>query len=377
MILPYRVEIDDGELAELRNRLHRTRWPEPATVLDWTQGVPLAYLQDLCRYWAEDYDWRRAEASLNGLDQFKTNIDGIGVHFLHVRSQDTGALPLIMTHGWPGSVFEFLETINPLSDPAGCGGDAADSFHLVIPSLPGFGWSEHPRETGWGVERIADAWATLMKRLGYGRYGAQGGDWGAAIAAKLGQRYPDHVAGVHVNMVRATPPPGQNEFDAAEQAALDTLRRYQDAESGYFKQQSTRPHTLAYGLTDSPAAQCAWILEKFWSWTDCGGDPVAAFGADRLLDNIMAYWLPGTAASSAQLYWENYRQPSAGVGTVGVPAGVSLFPKDLFTAPRHWVERTYTDLRYWRSVERGGHFAAFEQPALFVEEVQRFFRIVR
>jgi len=376
-ITPFRVAIPDGDLDDLRQRLRRTRWAEPSTVADWSQGVPLDYLQALCGHWAEDYDWRARERRLNAFAQFRTPIDGLGIHFLHVRSPEPDALPLILTHGWPGSIVEFMEVIGPLSDPAAHGGDRRDAFHVVAPSLPGYGWSDKPSTPGWGIERIAAAWAALMARLGYERYGAQGGDWGSAITGALGRLDPDHIAGVHVNMVVAQPPPDQRDFDEEEREALGAMTHYMASESGYSKQQGTRPQTLGYGLCDSPAGQCAWILEKFWAWADCGGDPVAAFGADRLLDNIMLYWLPATPASSGRLYWENAQRTGSWGDPVRVPAGASLFPKEIMRAPRHWAERTYTDLRSWSVLDRGGHFAAFEQPELFVGEVRDFFRLVR
>ena len=376
-ILPFRVEVPEADLRDLRERLARTRWPEPATVGDWSQGVPLDYLQSLCRHWSDGYDWRVREARLNELAQFRTVIDGLGIHFIHVRSPEPGALPLVLTHGWPGSVVEFQEVIGPLTDPAAHGGDPADAFHVVVPSLPGYGWSDKPTETGWGIERIADAWAVLMARLGYARYGAQGGDWGAGVTTRLGVQDPTHLAGIHLNLVTARPEPGQREFDQAEQQAIADLSHYAEWESGYSRQQATRPQTLGYGLTDSPAGQCAWILEKFRSWADCGDDPVGNFGADRLLDNIMVYWLSSTAASSARLYWQSFKSMTGGAQPVEVPAGASIFPKEIIRSPRKWAERIYTDLRYWNELDRGGHFAAFEQPELFVNEVRAFFRLVR
>jgi pimeloyl-ACP methyl ester carboxylesterase len=375
-ILPFRVEVADEDLEYLRERLRRTRWPEPGTVADWSQGVPLPYLQEVCRYWADGYDWRAREGLLNRFPQYRTGIDGVSIHFLHVPSPEPDAFPLVLTHGWPGSIVEFMEVIGPLTNPAAHGGDRHDAFHVVAPSLPGYAWSDKPTSPGWGLERIAKAWAVLMDRLGYDRYGAQGGDWGAGVTGYLGRDDPKHVAGIHVNLVFAGPAEGQTEFSADEQDALSAMKSYMESESGYMREQSTRPQTLGYGLSDSPAGQCAWILEKFWSWTDCDNDPVAAFGMDRILDNIMLYWLPGTAASSARLYWESARAMGA-MGTVDVPAGVSTFPKEIIRAPRSWAARSYTDLRYWQTLDRGGHFAAFEQPELFVQQVRDFFRLVR
>ncbi|HEY2429074.1 MAG TPA: epoxide hydrolase [Acidimicrobiales bacterium] len=363
---PFRIEVPGAELDDLRDRLRRTRWPEQETVDDWSQGVPLAYAQDLCRYWAEDYDWRAREERLNRFPQFRTEIDGLGIHFVHVRSPHPGALPLILTHGWPGSVVEFQEVIGPLTDPP----DPADAFDVVCPSLPGYGFSDKPSATGWGTARIARAWAELMNRLGYTRYGAQGGDWGAMVTTILGQVDTAHLAGIHLNMPLAFPAPGEEPTEA-EQAALAAFAEHQRWGMGYSTQQSTRPQTLGYGLVDSPAGQCAWITEKFRAWTD----PASPIDRDALLDNVMLYWLPAAGASSARLYWESFRgrldEP------VPAPTGCSVFPHEILRTSRRWVERRYTDLRYWNEVDRGGHFAAFEQPELFVEELRAFFRLVR
>jgi pimeloyl-ACP methyl ester carboxylesterase len=274
-ITPIQIKISDEDLADLRRRLGQTRWPEPSTVPHWTQGVPLAYLQQLCRYWADDYDSAARQTRLNSFDQYRTEIDGLGIHFLHVRSPEPDALPLILSHGWPGSMVEFMEVIGPLTNPGGYGGDAGDAFHIVAPSLPGYGWSDKPTAPGWGIERIADAWVALMARLGYDRYGAQGGDWGAGITPRLGQAHPEHVAGIHLDLVVAQPQPGQTEFTDEERASLAAMTHYMQSESGYCQQQATRPQTLGYGLRDSPAGQWASILEKFCAWSDCDGDPVA------------------------------------------------------------------------------------------------------
>jgi pimeloyl-ACP methyl ester carboxylesterase len=375
VITPFLLEVPEAELDDLRDRLRRTRWPEAETVDDWSQGIPLAYVQDLCRYWADQYDWRTTEARLNAVPQFRTEIDGLGIHFLHARSPRADALPLVLTHGWPGSVVEFLDAIGPLVDPVAHGGNAADAFHVVCPSLPGYGFSDKPRRAGWGVDRIATAWAELMRRLGYDRYGAQGGDWGAMVTTDLGRLDPEHVAGIHVNMPVAMPAAGSAELTADEAAALASYSEHRTWGTGYSKQQSTRPQTLGYGLVDSPAGQCAWIVEKFWAWTDCNGHPEHVLGRDQLLDNVMLYWLPGAAASSARLYWESFRDPR--LDPVDVPAGCSIFPKEIMRLPRRWAETRFTDLRYWNELDEGGHFAAFEQPALFVDEVRAFFRLVR
>jgi pimeloyl-ACP methyl ester carboxylesterase len=340
--------------------------------------VPLAYLQELCGYWADGYDWRRLERELGARGQSTTVIDDVAIHFLHVRSPHEGALPLVVTHGWPGSVVEFLDVIDPLTDPPAHGGAAEDAFHLVCPSLPGYGFSEKPAAPGWGIARIAAAWSELMARLGYERYGAQGGDWGAMVTTTLADLDRAHVAGIHVNMPLVAPedisaegPPTE-----AEQAALASFARYRRSGSGYAKEQSTRPQTIGYALADSPAAQCAWIVEKFWEWSDTEDDPDTAFGRDRLLDNVMLYWLPGAGASSARLYWESFNDRSL-VTPVEVPAGVSRYPKEIFPASRRWVQRRFRDLRHYNELDRGGHFAAFEEPELFVDEVRRFFRHVR
>ena len=375
-VTPFRIEVPDADLTDLRERLRRTRWPDAETVDDWTQGIPLSYVKELCEYWAERYDWRATEARLNRFPQFRTEIDGLGIHFIHARSAHPDALPLLMTHGWPGSVVEFHKVIEPLTDPSAHGGDPSDAFHVVCPSLPGYGFSDKPGRQGWNTERTAGAWARLMARLGYERYGAQGGDWGAAVTSNLGQQDLEHLAGIHLNMCVAVPDRSTfGELTEAEQAALTALKHYQDWDSGYSKQQSTRPQTVGYGLVDSPAGQCAWIVEKFWAWTDCDGHPENALTRDELLDNVMLYWLPATGASSARLYWESFSQVNT--DPVDVPTGCSIFPKEIIRVSRRWAETRFTDIRYWNELDKGGHFAAFEQPASFVGELRAFFRLVR
>jgi epoxide hydrolase len=375
-ITPFRIDIPEADLDDLRQRLRRTRWPERETVDDWSQGTPLAYTRALCEYWLEQYDWRASEARLNRFPQFRTEIDGLDVHFIHVRSPDEGAIPLIMTHGWPGSVVEFHKVIEPLADPVAFGGAADDAFHVVCPSLPGYGFSGKPARPGWGTRRIAGAWDQLMGRLGYARYGAQGGDWGAQVTTGLGMQHPDHVVGIHLNMAVALPDPAtMGDLTEREQAAMASLDYYGKWDSGYSKQQSTRPQSVGYGLVDSPAGLCAWIVEKFWSWSDCDGDPANALSRDEMLDNIMLYWLPGTGASSARLYWESFAKPI--LGPVPGPVGCSIFPKEIFRPSRRWAERQFPDLRYWNELDKGGHFAAFEQPATFVDEVRAAFRPLR
>jgi pimeloyl-ACP methyl ester carboxylesterase len=375
-VVPFVIDVPQADLDDLNERLRRTRWPEAETTGDWTQGVPLDYTRQLCEYWRDRYDWRASEARLNGFPQFRTEIDGVPIHFLHVRSPHPGALPLVMTHGWPGSVVEFGKVIGPLTDPTAHGGDAADAFHVVCPSLPGYGFSGKPARPGWGVPHIADAWDSLMTRLGYSRYGAQGGDWGSQVTTAIGVRHPDHLAGLHLNMVGFFPDPDtMNDLTEAEQAALASLKHYERWDSGYSKQQSTRPQTIGYGLTDSPAGLCAWIIEKFRSWTDCDGDPANVLTRDEMLDNVMLYWLPATGASAARLYWESFRRPVT--DQVHVPVGCSIFPKELLRPSLRWASKQFPQLHYWNELGNGGHFAAFEQPTTFVTEVRAAFRPLR
>ena len=376
-VTPFVLDVPEAQLDDLRDRLARTRWPERETVADWSQGIPLAYVRELCSYWAGGYDWRRCERRLNDVGQWRTEIDGLGIHFLHARSPHRDALPLVITHGWPGSVVEFLDALGPLTDPPAHGGEAADAFHVVCPSLPGYGFSDKPARAGWGVARIAAAWAALMARLGYERYGAQGGDWGSLVTLHLAQIDAGHLAGIHVNMPIVSPADiaAVGEPTPTEQAALDAFAEHRASGTGYSKQQSTRPQTLGYGLVDSPAAQCAWIVEKFWAWTDHDGHPESAVGRDALLDNVMLYWLPGTGASSGRLYWESFNQRD--YAPIDVPAGCSVFPKEIFPISERWTRQRFRDLRHYRELDRGGHFAALEQPELFVDEVRAFFRHVR
>jgi len=356
----FRIEVPEAELEDLRARLRATRWPEREPVVDWSQGVPLAFMQDLCAYWADGYDWRSTEARLNALPQFRAD----GIHFIHVRSHNAHALPLVLTHGWPGSVLEYLDVIGPLGE----------DFHVVCPSLPGYGFSDKPAEPGWGVDRIADAWAELMARLGYERYGASGSDWGTSVSTVLGQRDRDHVVGVHLVPPLAPPDPATfDDLTAAEREALAALEHAAEWDSGYSKEHSTRPQTIGYGLTDSPALLCAWIVEKLLAWSD---EPLTR---DQMLDIVTLYWLTRTGASSARLYWESIRTVNEWISgtaaeTVDVPVACSVFPKELQRPSRRWAERRFTDIRYWNEPPRGGHFAALEQPALFVREVSAAFR---
>jgi pimeloyl-ACP methyl ester carboxylesterase len=379
----FRIEVAETELEDLRARLRGARWPERETVADWSQGVPLDYLKELCRYWADAYDWRATEARLNALPQFRATIDGLGIHFLHVRSPHPGALPLVITHGWPGSIVEFLDAIGPLTDPPAHGGDARDAFHVVCPSLPGYGFSDKPSQPGWDIERIAAAWTALMSQLGYERYGAQGSDWGTSISATIAKLDPAHVAGIHLTPPLAPPDPETlDDPTERERAALASLEHSAEWDSGYSREHATRPQTIGYALVDSPVALCAWIVEKFWAWTDCNGHPENALTRDQLLDNLMLYWLPRTGASSARLYWESIAQVNRWISdvvddTIDVPTGCSIFPKELQRPSRRWAERRFVDIRHWNELARGGHFAAFEQPELFVDEVRAFFRLVR
>lgn len=374
----FRIDIPETELTDLRERLTRTRWPEAATVDGWTQGVPLDYARELCDYWAAAYDWRRCEAELNALPQYLTSLDGGGddsvdIHFIHARSPHENAMPLLLTHGWPGSVIEYVGLVDALTKPA----DPADAFHVIIPSLPGFGFSGKPAVAGWSVERIAVAWAQLMDRLGYERYSASGGDWGSIITPVLATGAPENVIGIHLTMPLVPPPRDVEigELTPAEQEGLRRRARFDEVGRGYSHEQSTRPQTLGYGLVDSPAGQCMWIVEKFWEWTDCAGHPENVISRDRMLDNVMLYWLPATAASSARIYWESFkRRPMDPVAT---PTGVTLFPMELARLPRRWIERRFSDIRHWSEPKVGGHFGSLEQPDVFVDELRTFFRPLR
>jgi epoxide hydrolase len=375
LIKPFHLAIPEADLVDLRRRLELTRLPEAATTPGWDQGVPLAQLRALVDHWRTAYDWRRCEAMLNGLGQFQTEIDGLTIHFLHIRSRHPDAMPLVMTHGWPGSVIEFHKVIAPLIDPTAHGGSANDAFHLVLPSLPGYGFSGKPAQGGWGIERIAKAWAELMARIGYAHYVAQGGDWGAAVTVQLGAQRPPGLIGIHLNMLSLLPNDLSGPLGADEQAALATYQYYDQVESGYARQQASRPQTLGYALADSPVGQAAWIYEKLRNWSDCGGEPETIFTRDEMLDNIMLYWLPNTGASSARLYRESLAKFVA--TRVELPVGASLFPKEIIAAPRSWADRVFPNIVHWNTLPRGGHFAAFEQPALFVDELRACLRKMR
>jgi len=388
-IRPFQVDIPEEKLAELRHRIVAARLPSGELVADRSQGVQLATIQELARYWESDYDWRKAEAKLNALPQFTTQIDGVEIHFIHVKSGNENALPLIMTHGWPGSVIELLETIGPLTDPTAHGGNAEDAFDLVLPSLPGYGFSGEPREVGWDPGRTARAWAELMRRLGYTRYVAQGGDLGAIVTDVMGRQAPEGLLGIHMNLLvttlgAATPPPGDSK---EEREALEAIKTFTTSGFGYFLEQSTRPQTIGYALLDSPVALAAWLLdhdtdsyEKI-SHAFLDGEPSGHLTRDQIVDNITLYWLTGTGASAARAYWEIGRAQALAAGQpppeVSLPVGFTTFPGEIFQAPRSWVEKSYPNLTYFNKVERGGHFAAWEEPELFSSEVRAAFRSLR
>jgi pimeloyl-ACP methyl ester carboxylesterase len=367
-IRPFTLAVPQAEIDDLHRRLDQARWPEKELVSDWSQGTPLAVLRELVDFWRDDYDWRQCEARLNGFGQYVTEIDGLDVHFLHVRSSRADAVPLIMTHGWPGSVIEFLDVIPLLTEPAD-----GMAFHVIAPSLPGYGFSGKPARAGWGVEKIGAAWGRLMARLGYDRWVAQGGDWGAVVTTMIGRQAPAGCTGIHVNMPLGRPAPeDMRSTDPVVLAALQRLGYYQEWDSGYSKQQSTRPQTVGYGLVDSPVGLAGWILEKIHAWTDNSGSPFDALTKQQICDNLMLYWLPATGASAARLYWESFSKVVEGV--VSLPAGASAFPKEVIPAPRAWAERGMPNLVYWNDLERGGHFAAWEQPHLFASELRACFQ---
>jgi pimeloyl-ACP methyl ester carboxylesterase len=390
-IRPFHVEISEEALEDLHRRIEATRWPSKELVPDRSQGVQLATLQELARYWTTDYDWRKAEAKLNTLPQFTTEIDGIEIHFIHVRSQHENALPLVMTHGWPGSVIELLESIGPLTDPTAHGGNPEDAFHLVLPSLPGYGFSGEPTELGWESGRIARAWAELMDRLGYTRYVAQGGDVGAAVTDAMGRQAPEGLVGIHINLLVASlgledQLPAQSE---QERAAHDAIKTFTTDGFGYFLEQATRPQTIGYSLLDSPIGLAAWLLDhdtdSYYKISSAfvDGEPVGNLTRESIVDNITLYWLTGTGASAARWYWETGRAQAAAQAAgqappaVSVPVGFTMFPGEIFAAPRSWVEVVYPDLAYFNEVDRGGHFAAWEEPQLFSEEIRAAFRTLR
>jgi pimeloyl-ACP methyl ester carboxylesterase len=373
------VAIPEAELEMLRARIGATRWQERETVDDWSQGPPLAAMQELMAYWRDSYDWRACEARINAFGPGVTEIDGLDIHFLHVRSPHEGALPLVITHGWPGSIAEFLDVIPMLTNPTAFGGRAEDAFHVIAPSLPGYGFSGKPDKAGWKADRIAHAWAELMRRLGYGqRWAAQGGDWGSVVTTLIGCFAPPGLVGIHTNRPMYRPRPGDREAQGADydrMRALDSV--YKDQDAGYMHIQRSRPQTIGYALVDSPVAQAAWIYEKLWRWTDHHGRPEEAISRDRMLDNIALYWLTASGGSSARLYWEASGTIANSDLMVGVPAGASVFPREISFTPRDWAERVLTNLVYWNEAEKGGHFAAWEQPEIFTREVRECFALMR
>lgn len=378
-ITSFRIDIGEEVLADLSTRLENTRFPEAETPDDWSQGLPLAYARELRDYWLTGYDWRAREAHYNRFPQFQTEIDGLTIHFIHCRSPHPEAVPLLITHGWPGSIVEFHKVIEPLVDPPAHGGDAADAFHVICPALPGYGFSGKPTTTGWGVEKISASWHGLMTRLGYDSWYAQGGDWGAAVTTAIGIQNLGGCAGIHVNMpsARATKAALENPTERDRQALVGA-KYYQDWGAGYSKQQSTRPQTLGYALVDSPMGQAAWIIEKFYEWTDCDGHPEQVLTKDELLDNVMFYWLTASGASSARLYWESFNRAfGQGENTVSLPTGCSIFPKEIVPTPRSWAEERYRNIIYWNELDKGGHFAAFEQPERFLAELRACFALMR
>jgi pimeloyl-ACP methyl ester carboxylesterase len=387
-IRPFRVDMPDDAIADLRRRIAATRWPGRELVEDRSQGVQLATSRELARYWTTDYDWRACEARLNALPQFTTEIDGVSVHFIHVKSEHAGALPLIMTHGWPGSVIELLETVSPLTDPTGHGGSAQDAFHLVLPSIPGYAFSAEPAERGWYAGRVAQAWAQLMRRLGYDRYVAQGGDQGAAVTDAMGRQAPQGLAGIHMNLLVTALGGGPMPADTEqERAALEQTKTFRATGFGYFLEQATRPQTIGYALTDSPVALAAWMLDHDTdayykiSRAFTGGQPSGGLTRDHILDNITMYWLTGTGASAARSYWESAQAQALAAGQapppVKLPVGFTTFPGEIFRAPRSWVELGYPTLTYYHEADRGGHFAAWEEPELFATEIRAAFGPLR
>jgi len=385
-IRPFQVNVPEKELVDLRQRIAATRWPDREPVTDRSQGAQLAKIQALVRYWGTGYDWRKAEARLNALPQFVTKIDGLDIHFIHVRSRHPNALPLMMTHGWPGSIFELVKVIGPLTDPTAHGGRAEDAFDLVVPSMPGYGFSGKPQSTGWNPDHIARAWDELMRRLGYKRYVSQGGDWGAVISDVMARQAPPGLLGIHINMPATVPPeiakvlasggPAPAGLSPEEKIAFDGMDALYKKGSGYALMMVTRPQTLGYSLADSPVGLAAWFYDKFADWTYSGGDPEKVLTRDEMLDDITLYWLTNTGTSSAQLYWENNANNFNAVD-INIPAAITVFPGEIYRAPRSWAERAYHKLIYFHTVDNGGHFAAWEQPELFATEIRAAFKSLR
>lgn len=390
-VRPFHVHVPQSQLDDLRQRVVATRWPAKETVDDQSQGVQLAKLQALVEYWGTGYDWRKVEAELNALPMFVTNIDGIDIQFIHVKSRHPRAMPLLITHGWPGSILELTKSIGPLTDPTAFGGEAGDAFDVIIPSMPGYGFSGQPDTTGWGPDRIARAWDVLMKRLGYETYVSQGGDWGSVVADAMGRQAPEGLLGIHVNMPPTVPAeaaramssgdPAPAGLSAEEKAAYDALNFFFQKNGAYGAMMTTRPQTVGYGLTDSPAGLAAWMFDKFNQWTYSGGDAEKSLTRDEMLDDITLYWLTNSAISSAQLYWENntnnFNAVEQKTAEVKVPVAVTVFPGEIYRAPRSWTEQAYPTLMYFNEVDKGGHFAQWEEPQLFAEEMRAAFKALR
>lgn len=378
-ITPFLVNVPEQEIRELRNRLKQTRWPDAGTVSDWRQGVPMEKAKRLVMHWANEHDWRKFERRINAFPQFRTRIDGLGIHFIHAKSKHANALPIILTHGWPGSVVEFLEVIERLTNPTAFGGTAEEAFDVVVPSQPGFGFSDKPTEQGWDVMRTAKAWATLMQRLGYTKWVAQGGDWGSGVTHALGHLKPQGLVAAHVNWPLVFPDKLPDNPTPEEKRAIEAAGKFSREESGYFLEQATKLQTIGYSLADSPVGQACWIYEKFQAWTDNHGNPEDALPIDAMLDNISLYWFTNTSASSARIYWQNSRNGPTGfsAGRIDLPMGATIFPKEIYRAPRAWAEAAWPNMFYWSEVEHGGHFAAFEQPQIFSEEMRKAFKVWR
>lgn len=390
-IRPYRIHVDEAQLTDLRKRIADTRWPDKELVGDTSQGVQLAQVQALVKYWGSDYDWRKAEARLNALPEFITTIDGVDIQFIHVRSRNPNAMPLILTHGWPGSQFEFLKTIGPLTDPTAYGGRIEDSFDVVIPSIPGHGFSGKPTELGWNPDRVAKAWDVLMKRLGYSHYVSQGGDHGSVVSDALGRLAPPGLLGIHLNMPATIPPelvkpifggdPAPAGLTEPERNAFNSLSTFFGRNAAYGAMMVTRPQTIGYLLADSPAGTAAWMYEKIAAWSDSDGKPERVLGRDDILDDISLYWLTNSGASSSRFYWENnnnnFSAEAQKTATIKVPVAITVFPHEIYRAPKSWAQRAYPSLAYFKEVSKGGHFASWEQPQLFSEELREAFRPLR
>lgn len=385
-IRPFKIHVDEEAVADLRHRIQLTRFPLKETVNDQSQGVKLEKVKNLVEYWGKDYDWRKAEAKLNALPQFITTIDGLDIQFIHIKSKHPNALPLIVTHGWPGSVFELLKIVGPLTDPTAFGGKAEDAFDLVIPSMPGYGFSGKPTDTGWDADHIATAWNVLMKRLGYKKYVAQGGDWGSVVADKMAKQKPEGLLGIHVNMPATVPAdiatalkngePAPKGLSVKEKSAFESLNKLYTKGGGYAAMMVTRPQTLGYGLSDSPVGLAAFFYDKFNEWTFSGGDADKSLTKDEMLDDISLYWLTNSATSSAQLYWENNANNFNAVD-ISIPAAITVFPGEIYRAPKSWAEKSYHNLIYFNEVNKGGHFASWEEPQLFSEELRKAFKTLR